>query len=425
MHEGDHIRFSYQGHELAGIIVQMSDVVTIKLDTGYNILVPNEALRDVQLSPAAAKPESPVRHIEQDTSLPIVSILHTGGTIASKVDYSTGAVTNRFSPDELLALIPELSQLACMRSKLLRNMASDDMRFAHYNVMARAVLEERTAGASGVIITHGTDTLHYTAAALSFALEGIDIPVMVVGSQRSSDRGSSDAAHNLIGALRFITQTKAPGVFVAMHETSADSPIAIIDGLHARKDHASRRDTFESVNVPLIARAGDQGVEVVDQARLDAWRDRAVDAPQARLFDGSLRVGLWKVHPQSFADELIVYDTYDGLLLEGTGLGHIPMNETDPETVEHSRIREQVSRLAKRIPVAIATQTIWGRINLNVYRPQRELKALGVLGDGVDMMPEVAYIKLAWLLSNHTPAEARELYGQDLRGEISSRSLIE
>jgi glutamyl-tRNA(Gln) amidotransferase subunit D len=423
MHDGDHISFTYEGKHLEGIIVQQkNDHVTVKLSTGYNIIVPAKDLHGALARPASVQ-EQHKPQIQQNPNLPKISILHTGGTIASKVDYRTGATVAQFDPKELASMFPELLHIAHIESRLLRNMQSDDMRFAHYNLMAREVLEEMRKDVKGIIITHGTDTLHYTSAALSFALEGLNIPVVLVGSQRSSDRGSSDSGANLIGAAKFILEKHVPGVFIAMHETSDDDSIAIIDGLHARKNHTSRRDAFVSVNAPLFARVA-RSVEVLDLTREAQLRAQAKPRTQVMPFREDLRVGWWRVHTQSFADELAVYDHYDGLLIEGTGLGHAPISEIDEHTAEHTNIREQIGLLAKRIPVAIASQTIYGRVNLNVYSPQRVLQELGVFGSDCDMHPETAFIKLAWLLSNHS-ADVKKLYVQNLRGEISSRSPLE
>jgi glutamyl-tRNA(Gln) amidotransferase subunit D len=419
--EGDHLQFTYQGRQLEGILIQEKDGnATVKLDTGYNIIIPISDLKDAHITPAA-KREQHAQKVAQNPTLPRVSILHTGGTIASKVDYATGGVLAQFEPEELIAMFPEMLQLANVSSRLVRNMWSDDMRFAHYNILARAVLEEINKGAAGVIITSGTDTLHYTAAAVSFAVEGLNIPVMVVGSQRSSDRGSSDASTNLMAAVRFITETRAPGVFIAMHERSDDTSIAIISGLHGRKNHSSRRDAFVTVNAPLVARVADGKVEILDAERLAQLKAVSKPKPQVMPFKEDLKVGLWKAHPQSFSEELLIYDHFDGLVVEGTGLGHLPINEIDEFTTEHTRIRQRIEQLARRIPVAVSTQTIFGRVNMNVYSPGRVLLGYGVLGQNCDMHPEVAFIKLAWLISNH-PQQVRELYAKDLRGEISARS---
>jgi len=421
--EGRHYSFSYQGKELKGLVIQIKDGnATIKLDTGYNIIVPEADVTNITTVEEKAATKPMHQPLKQDTFLPHVTILHTGGTIASKVDYSTGAVVAQFDPQELVAMFPELTKVAYIESKLIRNMQSDDMRFAHYNIMADAIIEESRKDVKGIIITHGTDTLHYTSAALAFALEGLNIPVVLVGSQRSSDRGSSDATTNLMGALQFITQGKTPGVFIAMHETSSDDSISILDGLHARKNHTSRRDAFVPVNALAIARVQNNKVEFVDNARAERLRTAAHPKPRKLGFKEDLKVGWWRVHTQSFTDELVIYDHYDGLLIEGTGLGHAPISEIDEFTAEHARINARIAQLAKKIPVAMATQTIFGRVNMNVYSPGRTLQEYGVIGQGCDMHPETAFIKLAWLLSNHTPDETRKLFSIDLRGEITTRS---
>jgi len=421
---GAHVEFSYADHHLSGTVVQVRDGnATIKLVTGYNVILPVTELKDLKTTPKE-RVEHHAHAPHQDVSLPAVTILHTGGTIASKVDYATGAVVAQFDPAELLAMFPDVTKIAHVTSHLLRNMQSDDMRFAHHNLIAKAVLEEITRDARGVIVTQGTDTLHYTAAALAFILEGVNIPVVVVGSQRSSDRGSSDANANLMGALRFITQANIPGVFVAMHHGSGDSDIAIIEGIRARKNHTSRRDAFSSVNAPIIANVTDGHTEIVNETRVAQLRANASPHPRVLPLDETLKIGIWYAHPQSYADELIIYDHYDGVVIAGTGLGHAPITVIDDETSEHERIRTHIARLAKRIPVVMAPQTIWGRVNMDVYSPGRTLQEMGVLGQGCDTHIETAFMKLAWLLSQHKE-DTKKLYNTDLRGEVSKRSPLE
>lgn len=427
LHEGSRARFTYKETVFEGLIVQIQDgEATIKLDTGYNLRIPANDVTNIEPLPTKVKPDVKSSSPEKNPDLPNIVILHTGGTIASKVDYSTGAVVAKFNPEELVALFPDLCTFANIESRLLRNMQSENMRFAHYNLMANAVIAEIKNNVRGIIITHGTDTLHYTTAALSFALENLSIPVLLVGSQRSSDRGSTDAGKNLRGAVRFITEAGVPGVFSALHETSSDDSIAIIDGLHARKNHTSSRDAFRSVNASIVARVVNDQVEIVDQQRVNKLKANATNGETRVLpFREPLRVGWWKTHPQSFVEELEPFEHCEGLLIEGTGLGHGPIMDIDEFTHEqHPRIREKIQELSKRMPVAMSSQTIWGRINLNVYSPLRDLKEMGVLGDGCDMQPETAFIKLAWLLSNYPPQKVRELYGQNLRGEISDRSVL-
>src|SRR3989344_7639397 len=227
----------------------------VKLSSGYNVGVSKRSVVRIEKSEIEPK-EKPRPTPHHNSFLPKVLILHTGGTIASKVDYQTGAVTARFEPSELIAMFPELRELADIDSKLLANMASDDMRFSHYNLMAREIESElkKDPNLKGIIITQGTDTIHYTTAALGFIFEHLSIPVVIVGSQRSSDRGSTDAAMNLVSAVAFIANTSLSGVFICMHESMDDNSCIILNGFNAKKMHSSRRDAFKPINLPAVAR---------------------------------------------------------------------------------------------------------------------------------------------------------------------------
>ncbi len=421
---GDRISFSYKGQHLIGSVVnEEQGKLVIKLDTGYNITVAPSELKDVKTERIEKKEKTVEKkqsrgkvegRVQGAAPLPKITILHTGGTIASKVDYATGAVVAKFTAEEIIGLFPELGAIANISSTLIRNMQSDDMRFDHYNLIGEAIVKAIGDGAAGVIVTHGTDTLHYTAAALGFMLENVPVPVVLVGSQRSSDRGSSDAATNLIAASRFIVQG-APGVYVCMHQSSGDGSFAVIDGFRARKMHSSRRDAFRSVNAAPFA--------VVQGEKVTAGK-RAKPAGKLRLlpFNPKLKIGMLYLHPHLYVKDVESFDGYDGLVLLGTGLGHAPITRVDEFCDEHPKILKAIGTLAKKAPVVMATQTIYGRVNMDVYSPGRTLQATGVLGQGCDLTPETAFIKLAWLLSNHPAAEARKLYGTDLRGEISARS---
>src|SRR3989338_5417023 len=202
------LRTKYGSFEGTLIESAEEDFITLKLKSGYNILLQRKDIiaRNI-LKRIEPKSKKKAQEKPAAVGLKTISILHTGGTVASKVDYATGAVTARFTPEDILAMFPEMQEYANIKSRLIRNMASDDMRFAHYNLMAQEIKKEVELGAEGIIITHGTDTLHYTAAALSFILEDLPVPVILVGSQRSSDRGSSDAAMNLLCAVKVIVDT--------------------------------------------------------------------------------------------------------------------------------------------------------------------------------------------------------------------------
>ncbi len=360
--------------------------------------------------------------------LPIISILHTGGTIASKVDYETGGVIAKFKPAELVAMFPELRGIANIRCELLGNIMSENMRFGHYNAIAKAIGQDIRKGTDGIIVTHGTDTMHYTSAALSFMLENLPVPVILVGAQRSSDRGSSDAALNLISAAYFIANSDFAEVGICMHESMNDTSCVILPGTKARKMHTSRRDAFKAINalpkarVTLSKEHSKKKIEFL--SGYVSKKDRAGKKLRLTLMDDRVRVGFLKSHPQMFASEFLAYRAFDGLVVEGTGLGHLPILETDRLTAEHKRIAAAIRELAKKTVVVMAAQTIHGRIHMDVYAVQRKIRELGVLGHLSDMTPETAFVKLAWLLSNHSREEAARLIGKDFCGEISERSVV-
>jgi glutamyl-tRNA(Gln) amidotransferase subunit D len=409
--------------------------IYLKLESGYNIGI---AKGNIASSEEILRGNSKREKSKEEKKIPIVVenpeilILHTGGTIASKVDYSTGAVNAKFTPSEMLDLFPELRHIAKIDSMLVRNMPSDDMRFGHYNQIAEKIkkaCENKTL--KGIILTHGTDTLHYTASALSFMFENLPIPVILVGSQRSSDRPSSDAALNLISAAYFISrshESEMNGVFICMHESTNDTSCIILPAQNTKKMHSSRRDAFKCVNCGAVARINyeEKRIEFLEKKNehtkdTEQKKDIAKDIA-LKLFNPDIKIGIIKSRPNLFAEELKIYEKYDGLILEGTGLGHFPIGYEDEESKPNKKILEQLRKLSAKIPVCMTAQTGFGRINMNVYSPGRTLKSFGILGHNLDMTSETAYIKLAFLLSNYSAEETRVIYATNLRGEISQRS---
>lgn len=418
---GDKVIVHAGGESVSGILMpDEKDFVVVKLDTGYNIGIGKKRVKEIIST--AKKSENMVVSVkvEINSNLPTISILHTGGTIASKVDYETGGVVARFSPEELVAMFPEIKSLANVNSRLVSNMWSQDMRFAHYNLLIKEIEKEIKKGVDGIIITHGTDTLHYTAAALSFAVQNSPVPIILVGSQRSSDRGSSDGALNLLSAVQFITQTSFAGVAVCMHESTDDDSCLILQGAKCRKMHASRRDAFQPVNVLPWARViyGERRVEFL---RADYARKGREKIPKVYLFREDLKIGIVKQHTNMFVEEFKCFEAFDGLVIETTGLGNLPTSEIDAFTKEHTKIFDVLKGLIKKMPVVLAPQTLYGSINLRVYENQRKLLDAGFLGDLSDMLPETSFIKLAWLLSNFDAAEVRKLFCKNFVGEISER----
>lgn len=426
---GDSVEVTTQEETIKGTLLQTpeleKDVVIIKLPSGYNIGINKSKVKKISLlpQPQTLPHEKAVAATTKKTpsKLPKISILHTGGTIASRVDYRTGGVVARFTPEEMLQLFPELSSIAEVDSRLVRRMFSEDMRFAHYNLMAKEVAKEVAKGADGIIITHGTDTMHYSSAALTFALEGLGVPVILVGSQRSSDRGSTDAAVNLISAAYFIANSDFAGVAICMHENMSDTSSLILPATKVRKMHTSRRDAFRPINALAIARV-DYENQSISFFTKDSQKKNKGGKLRPKLFNEKLKVGIIKTHPNMYAEELAAYNGFDGLVIEGFALGQAPINQVDEFTAEHKKILAAIIALCKKMQVVMASQCIYGRLQMNVYSTARDLQAAGVLGNLSDMTPETAFIKLAWLLSNYKKDEVKELITKNLRGEISERT---
>ena len=384
--------------------------VVLKLKSGYNIGLAVSKLRRASVKSKGETPafESPGRP-EPRAGLPRVLILGTGGTIASRVDYRTGAVHPAISAGELHSLIPELSDFANIEPEILLNVFSENIGPAQWSKLATRIKRAVAEGYSGVVVTHGTDTLGYTAAALSFALQGVPVPVILVGAQRSSDRPSSDATQNLIGGVSVAANAAFSGVYVAMHLDESDDAIALHRGTRVRKNHTSRRDAFISVGVPLAAIWRPSGIEQVAPdlpKRGDGTRFRP-----ATRFDS--RVALLKFYPSMPGDLISAAGRIGarGLIIEGTGLGHVGSNDT-----------AAVKAFVKGGGLACMTsQCVNGRVDLNVYDTGRDLVRAGVV-PLEDMLAETALVKAMWVLgSSATVLDARAKMLENLAGEMTAR----
>jgi glutamyl-tRNA(Gln) amidotransferase subunit D len=408
---GDFVEITSEGKVFRGVLMPRNELaddlhIVIKLDTGYNIGIAvgdkTNAMLVERRGPAqvAADIEIPV-----DQNLPTVTILGTGGTIASKIDYKTGAVAPAFSAAELHAAIPELSSIANIKTKMLFNILSEDMTPGHWQTIARAAADALNNGSDGVIVAHGTDTMGYTSAALSFMLTGLGKPVVLVGSQRSSDRPSSDSAMNLLAATRAAVADCA-GVFVVMHATMSDDYCLIHRGARVRKMHSSRRDAFRSVNTLPVGKVTEE-VEFFEDC--GARKDGKVSVSD-RL---EQKVALVKIYPGMSEDILKgVVKSHRGVVIEGTGLGHVPADVLP--AVEHAKVLG--------VPVVMTSQTLYGRVDLKVYATGRRLLDLGVIPGG-DMLPETALVKLMHVLGQTSePAEIKRLMQTSLAGELSDVS---
>ncbi len=422
---GDYVEVISEKEPLKGILMPSSldDVFILKLDSGYNLGINADKVKSLKVLKSADGAKKKPFAVKQKKGLAKISVLHTGGTIESKVDYRTGGVSADFRADETIAMYPELAEIANIKARSIARMQSEMIRFAHYNIMAREIEKEIKEGCEGIIITHGTDTMHYTSAALAFMLDRIPVPIILVGSQRSYDRGSSDAAQNLASAAFFIANSDFSGVAICMHENLDDESCLVLPALKSRKMHTSRRDAFRPVNANAVARVDYRAKKISfvseNYARKGSERKLSVSE-----FNEKIKVGVLKVHTNMFAEEILCYKGFDGLVIEGTGLGHMPIQEVDGHTKENRRVFDALKEIIKKgVVVFMSSQAVYGRVQMNVYTPLREIRQAGVLGHLCDMTPETAFVKLAWLLGNKSKAEAMELMEKNLKGEISCRSM--
>ncbi|MEM1702407.1 MAG: Glu-tRNA(Gln) amidotransferase subunit GatD [Desulfurococcaceae archaeon] len=389
-------------------------IVVIKLDNGYNIGIRFDEIASIEL---IAK-----KHVKEYMStlpmdikraeLPRVVLLGTGGTIASKVDYETGAVTPVLKPSEIIEWIPELGEIAYFDAYEIMNVFSEDLTPAHWEKISTEVYKNMMNGIDGVVIAHGTDTMAFTAAALAFSISNKPVPVVFVGAQRSSDRPSSDAALNLISA--FVVAGKAPFAesVISMHGDISDKYIYVHRGVKTRKMHTSRRDAFQSVNDKPIAIVDPITRNIKIIGKIVEYRDKTKTPILKAKFDE--KVAMIKAYPgiQSEIIDTLIDKGFHGIVIEGTGLGHIA-----------NKVIPSIKRaIESEIPVVMTSQCIFGRVNLNVYSTGRYLLEVGVI-PASDMLSETAFVKLSWILGSITRNvdEIRELFLKNMVGEINER----
>lgn len=410
--EGDTLLVKSEGRDSTGVLMphhefSHPDVIVLKQKSGYNVgvmVAPTSELTVVARSEAR---EKHLKAAVNGKGRKRVAVLGTGGTIASYVDYRTGAVHPALSAGDLVATVPEIADVCDVRAEVLFSIFSENMGMEHWRRIAEAAADRINGSAEGCIIPHGTDTMGYTSAALSFMLDNLTRPVVLVGAQRSSDRPSSDAYTNLLSAARFIVDTDAAEVVVLMHETSSDTTATVHRGTKVRKMHTSRRDAFQSVNASPIARVDfEGGIEF-----LGPYRQRSEGKVVART-EMERNVALLHFYPGMSPStfERVLNDSR-GVVFAGTGLGHVSS--------------DMVKAIAKAVndgtTVVMTSQCLSGTVNLNVYDNGRDLVTAGVIPGG-DMLPETAYIKLMWVLGQTDDKnEVRKMMITNLRGELSER----
>ena len=379
--------------------------IVLKLNSGYNVGLEIEKIKKVEKNETTQKIIEKNEKIEHSQGLPKILLLSTGGTIASKIDYRTGAVTPVLTAEELNSSVPELAKIANIDAQVLFSEYSENIMPEHWLDIAKKVNEFEKSDYSGIIIAHGTDTMHYTSSFLSFALAGFPIPIVLVGSQRSSDRASSDAALNLIGATKFITESNPKGVYIVMHQDENDNTIACHLGTRVRKNHTSKRGAFQTIgDNPAFIIAENQ---ILKNFSKDYFKINGYQ-PKINL---DTKVALVKYHPGYDPNLLnqIIEMGFKGIIFEGTGLGHI--GKTMYESVKKAN--------EKGIFLGMTSQCIDGRVRMTVYESGRDLLDLGII-PLENMIPEVALVKAMWVFGNYQDSEEiKKIMLQNIASELT------
>jgi len=402
--------------DFQGLILPRSETsddrhIVLKLASGYNVGLAADRIRAmVEVGRREANYKIPERQFPYSPGKPRIKLFGTGGTIASRLDYRTGAVIPAFSPGELYGSVPELAEVCNLETEQLYGIFSENMSAEQWIGVARACAAEIEKGVHGIVIGHGTDTMHHTAAALSFMLQNPPVPIVMVGSQRSSDRPSSDAALNLIHATKAAAQSDIAEVLVCMFGPTSDEYGLLHRGTRVRKMHSSYRSTFRSVGDRPVAMVNSGEIRILDPAyhrRTDNGRRFACQP----VFDD--RVSLVYYYPGMKPDIItsLVDNGYKGIVIGGTGLGHV--NKPLYPALDYAR--------RAGVAMYMTVQTIWGYTQMYVYETGREIMELGVVPAG-NMLPEVAYVKLGWALGQTDDVEeVRRIMLDPVAHELTER----
>ncbi len=418
---GDYVEALTADKAFKGVLITRpeilgSDVIVLKLDNGYNIGISKDNIKELKVVKKYKKSLEKLPELKPKKGLPFVSIVSFGGTISSKVDYMTGGVHADYGAEELISFCPEIAGFANIRARKAMSIMSEDMVADDWKRMAEEIAKE-LRDCDGVVVTQGTDTLHFSTAAMSFMLQGLDKPVVFTASQRSIDRGSSDAFMNLSCAVNAAANFGCAEVLCCMHATSSDDYCFLLRGTKLRKMHTSRRDAFRPVNCLPVAKVFPDGrIEAISEFR------KAERKNHVKVKNGfSEKVALHYAYPGMDPGVISYYIDrgYKGIVIAATALGHVNLNNK-------KKSLEAALKKAKEkgVVVVIASQTLYGRVNPYVYSNLRRLSiGLGCIF-AEDMLPETAYIKLAWLLGNNFK-DIKGMMLKNIAGEITERSSMD
>lgn len=384
--------------------------IVLKLESGYNIGIAAETITNLtEHGRREAHYAIPEKEFPVDPKKPNVILLGTGGTIASRLDYRTGAVIPAFSPGELYGSVPELADICNLRTEKLFGVFSENMGPEQYVVLAKRIGKAITEGIDGIVIGHGTDTMHHTAAVLTFMVQNPPVPIVMVGSQRSSDRPSSDAAINLINAVKTAAEGDIAEVVVCMFGPTSDQYGLLHRGTRVRKMHSSYRSTFRTIGDIPVALVDENHIEYLKKDVKKRRADR--DFTLCPTFEDKVTILYYYPGMRPDVVDAIVDTGYRGIIIAGTGLGHI-----------NKPLYPAIKRATdKGVHIYMTVQTLWGYVQMYVYETGREIMELGVI-PAANMLPETAYMKLCWTLGQtDDPDEVKRIMLTPIGDEITQR----
>jgi len=384
--------------------------IVLKIATGYNIGINIGTIKSIkELGYKKAKYQIPEKEFPYSDDKPNVKLFGTGGTIASRLDYRTGAVIPAFSPGELYGAVPELADICNLTTEKLFAVFSENMGPEQYKALAVAIGKEIEKGTDGIIIGHGTDTLHHTAAALTYMIQNSPVPIILVGSQRSSDRPSSDAALNLMHSAYAAGYSDIAEVMVCMFGPTSDEYGFLHRGTRVRKMHSSYRSTFRTIGDIPLGKVTRNSVEALKPEYNHRRRDKKVRI--LPYFEEKVSIVYYYPNMKPDIIDSLIDNGYKGIVIAGTGLGHV--NKPLYPVIERA--------FKKDIPIYMTVQTLWGYVHMYVYDTGRDLMAKGVIPAG-NMLPEVAYIKLGWALGQtQDPEKVKAIMLAPVNDDITPR----
>jgi glutamyl-tRNA(Gln) amidotransferase subunit D len=413
---GDKVKIITSKEEIKGVFLNCSDssLILIKLKSGYNILIKKEDVLEIQKLKQKEKKEKQTKTVKQNKNLPEIDIIITGGTISSKIDYESGGVKWITQPEELFEFYPELFEIAKIRKiKIPFIKGSENINSKDWKILSKEIQESlNNKNVKGIIITHGTDFLHYTASALSFFIKDLNKPIVLTYSQRSSDRASSDASLNLICSTHAALSEIAE-VMIVGHATSSDDFCYALPGTKSKKMHSTKRNAFQPINSKPIAKIFPNGK--IENLSSYKKRDETNKPKLDSVFEDN--IALIKLYPNQSPDIIDYYSQrYRGIIIEGSGLGHVLTQESTNNWIP--KIKKAINN---GLIICMTSQTIFGKVNSKVYSPARELEKAGVIYLN-DMLSETAFVKLGYVLAKtKNPEKIKKLLLKNISREINSR----